>query len=297
MLFLALWDLSGTNRNQSLITDYGSLQQPMHGSFCRCLMRWVWPTTRYVRLSHRPQQLLSTTRESLLRPCRAHSRVQNNVRQPFAPLGVLSGRPKHQLPKEQAVVECDNLTVNQAEHSETDEPRKVKADTKGFQQGDVPDRAKSDRLATVEHADSAKPTKTASSVETAEPAPLEPVKRASYKKIKEYANANRTTVAGDPDTRPSDHSSVCSADKQPQDPPPTTSSGCSIDVRGQLRIKSKVAALRKLRTALIVSSVSRNLVEADFTRLLAYTSEPGKGRGGFIRGNGSLRDPEAVPNC
>jgi hypothetical protein len=260
-------------------------------------MRWVWLTTRYIRLSLSQQQLLPTTGTPLLRSYRAdpllhdqqHFATWGKPRTRLQPLGALSRGPQLPLLEEQAGIEHGKPSVNESELLQSYEQPKANEDAEAVQEGDTPNHAKNNEsTTTAEPADSTKPTKTANIVKTAKPAPHELAEISYDEKTKECPNpSDPTTVVDDPDIQPASHTLTFSDYNPPQEPLTTTSSdytGFSIDGHGQLRIKSTAAALRKTRTALIVSSVSRNLLEADFTRLLAHTPDRGTDQGGFMRG-------------
>jgi hypothetical protein len=262
-------------------------------------MRWVWLATRHVRLRLCQQRILASTGASLLRTRRAdpllqstgrrHFATQETPRQRLAPSGVLSRRPQLLRLEEQSVVERGKPPVNPPEYPRAYEQRKAIEDVEAVQQGDTPEHGKNDGSTTnAKHTDSANPTKRAKFVKTVDPAPFELAKVADYEKIEEFPNASdRTTIAEDLDMQSAGHTLAFRTYNPPQEPLATTSSDCasvSIDWHGQLRIKSIAAALRKSRTALIVSSVSPNLMEADFTCLLAHTRDRGNDPGGLMRG-------------
>jgi hypothetical protein len=261
-------------------------------------MRWVWLTSRHVRLSLRqPDVSLISSASSWPPNCAdpllhstapRHLATQGKPRTRLLPLGVLSHRPRLHL-EEQAVVEHGKPPANPPEHLKANDKPKANKNEAAVQQGDNPELAKIDGLPTTpEHADSATPTKPAMSLKTAESGPFELAEVAGYQKTEQYPNvSDRTTIPEEQEFQPAGHTLAFSTYKPAEESLATSSSefpGFSIDVHGQLRIKSTAAALRKNRTALIVSSVCRNMVEADFKRLLPRTPDHEKHQGGLLQG-------------
>jgi hypothetical protein len=260
-------------------------------------MRWVWPTARLGRLSLRQQLLLPTFGASLWRTHRVGPLLQSSCQQSFAKqarrrtgtalLEPVPRHPKLHIIVHRTAVEDDKYPVNSAEHLEAGAHWKAKkiADT-GYE-GDALERAKYERPGTTsEHVISTKPRKTVAIVNAGEPAA--PELGPQHEIIEECpASSDRTAGSGEPAIQLTGHGLAFCTYKPAQKPPATTSSdptGFSINVHGQLRIASRTAALRKSRTALIITSVSRNLVEADFIRLLGHPPNVGIDQAGFIRG-------------
>lgn len=259
-------------------------------------MRWVRPATRFVRLSLYQQYLSPIIGAPLLRPNGADplsggGQSFATQEKPRTVIALHTFRSRHtelDILEELAAVENGKHLVNPTEHLEADKHRKANNLAQVVHERDAPGRAKDDgSTSTGEHAVSAKPGKTVVIGNTAEPGPLDIA--AEYEKVDENLTASGHTTAGDepavPRVRRCPAFSSCKPHREPPVAIHSDCTGFSIDGHGQLRIKSSTAALRKSPTALIVTSVSRNLVEADFVRLLAHPADRGNNHGGgFIQG-------------
>ena len=261
-------------------------------------MQWVWPTARFMRLSLRQQFPCPTSGASLLPPLRGDPLLPSSGRRPFLTqakreTGItrhefLPRHPKLHILEDRTAAEDSKHPVNSAQRLEADEHRKANKIAETSHEGDTPECAKDEGpTITSEYAVSVKPEKNTNTIVNAgEPVALD--LGTDYETTEKCsATSNRTTAGDKPVIRPAGRGWAFNDCKLAQEPPATTLleyTGFSVDARGQLRIASSTLALRKRRTALIVTSVSRNLMEADFIRLMGHTSDRANDQAGFIRG-------------
>ena len=256
-------------------------------------MRWVWLESRYVKLSLHKHGLLS----SIAAP-RVSNSGQRHVEQPRLSLQRLtnpSPRSRLHFREKHDAVEHDRPPLSPLERSEVSDRQNANTGAEAVEQRHAYEPAKIEGQNFVsECGDIAKATEATKSLKTAERDSFELDQVASHQKRGECPNvSDRTTIAEDPDLQPTWHSGSFSTCTPLEESVKTLSSsytGCSIDEHGQLHIQYSAAALRKHRTVLLVSSVSKNMVEADFTRLLACTSGHGNGQGGLVRGTGDCAE-------
>jgi hypothetical protein len=111
---------------------------------------------------------------------------------------------------------------------------------------------------------------------------------AGHQKVADYVNVSDSEiVAEDPTIQPVRHTVASNPDKLPNESLSTSSSdltGVIVDGQGRLQIESTAEALKERPTALVVSSVSGNMLKTDFMRLLAHTPNHEKRPMGSMRG-------------
>lgn len=264
-------------------------------------MRWVWPYSRHVRVSLNKQYLLPDTcarlqppngaDPKLQYPCRRYLAIEKQPRSRFSGLRNLSPRPRLHLLEDRVVARHDKPPLNVPEYPQADEPLDDRKGADALEQRDVPEPTKTDEgTQSARDADIAQFTKVTEFVKNTEPAPAPLVlaRFACHHKVADYPNVSDSeTIAKDPAIQPVRHTVASNRNKLPDEPLSTSSSdltGVIIDGQGQLQIESTAEAVKERPTALVVSSVSGNMLESDFIRLLAHTPDHEKRPIGSMRG-------------
>jgi hypothetical protein len=254
-----------------------------------------------VRINLNKQHLLPNTCARLQRlngadpklrnPCRRHLAVEKQPRSRFSGLRNLPPRPRLHLPEDRVVAEHGKPPLKTPEYPQADEHLDDPKDADALEQRDVPEPMKTGGpIQTTKYADIAQFTKATEFVKDAEPAPapLDLARFAGHQKVAEYPNVSYSeTIAKDPTIQPVRHTVASNSNKLPTEPLSTSSSnhtGVIVDGQGRLRIESTAEALKERPTALVVSSISRNMLKSDFIRLLAHTPDHEKRPIGPMRG-------------
>jgi hypothetical protein len=203
----------------------------------------------------------------------------------------LSPRPRLHLLEDRVVAEHGKPILNTLEYPQADEHLDELKDADALEQRDVPETTKtSGPIQTAKYADIVQFTKATEFVKNAEPepAPLDLARFAGDQKVAGYPNVSYSkTIAKDPTIQPVRHTVASNSNKLPPESLSTSSSdltGVTVDGQGRLRIESTAEALKERPTALVVSSVSRNMLKSDFLRLLAHTPDHEKPPSGSMRG-------------
>jgi hypothetical protein len=253
-------------------------------------MRWVWPYPRHVRINLNKQYLLLNTcarlpspngaDPKLQNPCRRYLAIEKRPRSRFSGLRNLSPRPRLHLLKDQVVAGHDKHPLKAPEYPQADEHLEDRNDADTLEQKDVPEPTKTGGgIQPARDTDIAQFTKVTGFVKNTEPAlaPVDLTRFAGHHKVADYPNVSdseiiakapaiqlvRHTVASNRNQLTDEHLSTSSSDL----------TGVIIDGQGQLQIESTAEALKERPTALVVSSVSGNMLKSDFIRLLAHTSD------------------------
>jgi hypothetical protein len=178
------------------------------------------------------------------------------------------------------VAEQSKPPLNTFEYPQADEHLDDLKDADPPEQRDVPEPTKTGGpIQTAKYADIARFTKATEFVKNAEPAPtpLDLARFAGHQKVAEYPNVSYSkTIAKDPTIQPVRHTVASNSNKLRPESSSTSSldlTGVIVDGQGRLRIESTAEALKERPTALVVSSISRNMLKGDFFRLLAHTSD------------------------
>ena len=260
-------------------------------------MRWVWPYPRHVRININRQHLLPSTcawleppsgaDPKLQNPCRRYLAIEKWPRSRFSGLQNLSPRPPLHLLE----AGHDKHPLKAPEYPQANEYLDDRKDADALEQRDDPEPTKAGRgMQTTRDADIAQFTKETEFVKDTEPAlaPLDLTRFASRRKVVDYPNVSESEIiAKDPAIQPVRHTVASNRNKQRDEPLSTSSTnltGVIIDGQGQLQIESTAEALKERPTALVVSSVSGNMLESDFIRLLAHAPDHEKRPVGSMRG-------------
>jgi hypothetical protein len=261
-------------------------------------MRWVWLYSRHVRISLNKQHLLPNTCARLQRlngadpklpnPCRRYLAIEKQPRSRPSGVQNLSPRPRLHLVEGRVVAEHGKPPLNTFEYPQADEHLDELKDADALEQRDVPKPTKTGGpIQPAKYADIARFTKATEFVKNAEPAPA-PLDLAGHQKVAEYPNLSYSkTIAKDPTIQLVRHTVASNSNKLLPESLSTSSSdlaGVIVDGRGRLRIESTAEALKERPTALVVSSISRNMLKSDFLRLLAHTSDHEKRLSGSMTG-------------
>lgn len=264
-------------------------------------MRWVWLYSRHVRISLNKQHLLPNICARLQRlngadpklrnPCRRYLAIEKQPQSRFSGVQNLSPRPRLHLLEDRVVAEHGKPPLNTLEYPQADEHLDELKDADAHEQRDVPEPTEiSGPIQTAKYADIAQFTKATEFVKNSEPAPspLDPARFAGHQKVAEYPNVSYSkTIAKDPTIQPVSHTAASNSNKLPPESLSTSSSdltGIIVDSQGRLQIKSTAEALKERPTALVVSSISRNMLKSDFLRLLAHTPDHERRPSGLMRG-------------
>ena len=254
--------------------------------------------SRHARRNIRRCDLLPPTHVTL-QPISTNPQSQNHGRQyvatrewpqtRFLRLGNISPRRRQYLPKDEAVVERGKPPLNTPDRDVFKSHTKLSAALEAVEQGDISGPPRTDLKTTIaERGNTAKLTETIKPVEIAEHQPFHFTAGAGDESVEEHPNLSHRAKKGDHRKIQPAGDALAFGTYTPSREPLANSSadhtGFSIDAHGRLRVTSTEAALRKHHTALIVRSVSRNMVEADFTRLLAHTPDPESDQGGLLQG-------------
>jgi hypothetical protein len=264
-------------------------------------MRWVWPYPRHVRINLNKQHLLPSTcarlqppsgeDPKLQNPCRRYLAIEKWPRSRFSGLQNLSPRPPLHLLEDRVVAGHDKHPLKAPEYPQADEYLDNRKDEDALEQRDVPEPTKAGRgMQTARDADIAQFTKVTEFVKNTEPAlaPLDLARFAGRREVADYPNVSDSEIiAKDPAIQPVRHTVASNRNQLPDEPLSTSSSdltGVIIDGQGQLQIESTASALKERPTALVVSSVSGNMLKSDFIRLLAHAPDHEKRPVGSMRG-------------
>ena len=220
---------------------------------------------------------------------RRHVATKEWPQRRFLQLSNISPPRGQDLPSYEAVVERGKCPLNTPDRGVLENHARLSAVPEAVEQGDVSGLVRTDLKTTIaERGNTAKLTETVKPVKIAEYQPFHFAAGTCDQIVKEHANvSHRVNKAGDRKIQPAGHALAFGTYTPSREPQATSSAdhtGFSIDAHGRLRITSTEAALRKHHTALIVRSVSRNMVEADFMRLLAHTPDPESDQGGLLQG-------------
>ena len=260
-------------------------------------MRWVWPYPRHVRINLNKQHLLSSTcapngaDPKLQNSCRRYLAIEKWPRSRFSGLRNLSPRPRLHLLEDRVGAGHDKHPLKAPEYPQADEYLDDRKDADALEQRDVPEPTKAGGgVQIARDANTAQFTKVTEFVKNTEPAlaALDLARFAGRHKVADYPNVSDSEItAKDLAIEPVGHTGASNRNKLPNEPLSTSSSdltGVIIDGRGQLQIESTAEALKERPTALVVSSVSGNMLKSDFIRLLAHTSDHEKRPSGLMRG-------------
>jgi hypothetical protein len=265
----------------------------------------MWPYSRHVRISLNKQHPLPNTCARLQRlngvdpklrnPCRRYLATEKQPQSRFSGVRNLSPRPRLHLLEDRVVAEHGKPPLNTLEYPQVDENLDELKDADALEQRDVPKPTKTGGpIQTAKYGDIAQFTKVIEFVKNAgpepgpTPAPLDLARFAGHQKVAEYPNVSYSkTIAKDPTVQPVRHTVTSNSNKPPPESLSTSSSdltGVTVDGQGRLQIGSTAEALKERPTALVVSSISRNMLKSDFLRLLAHTPDHEKRPSGLMRG-------------
>ena len=236
-------------------------------------------------------QRLNGADPKLRNPCRRYLAIEKQPRSRFSGVRNLSPRPRLHLLENRVVAKHGKPSLNTLKYPQADEHLDELKDADAHKQRDVPKPTKTGGpIQTAKYADIAQCTKATEFVKNAEPelSPLEHARFAGHQKVAEYPNVSYSkTIAKDPTIQPVRHTVASNSNKLPPESLSTSSSdltGIIVDSQGRLQIKSTPEALKERPTALVVSSISRNMLKSDFLRLLAHTPDHEKRPSGLMRG-------------
>jgi hypothetical protein len=225
-------------------------------------------------------------------PCRRYLAIEKQSRSKFPALRNLSARPRLHPPEDRVIAKHGKSSLNAAGYPQAAEHLDDWKDAGALESRDVPKPTKvGGRIQTARDANITKLAKATGFVKNTEPgsAPPDLVGFAGRQKVADYPNVSDSEIIAREDStiQPIRRTVKTTRSKLPDESLATSSSsptGVIIDGQGQLQIKSTAEALKERPTALVVSSVSGNMLQSDFTRLLAHTSDQETRSIGSMRG-------------
>lgn len=242
----------------------------------------IWPTLT-IPVAHSWCALLRPNGADL----RGHIATKDVPRTKYMRLAHQPAHRRLHLLAAQAVAADSKTSRSRVGYLEAREHTKWSKDAEAVE-GDTPESRRTGAGTVAEQANVFKSTKLANSIKNPGLEAFELADAVGPKKVAENPNVSDSIpTAEGPHPQLARHNSAFTSCKSSQEPLARSSpdySGFSIDRHGQLRIKSTAGALKKKHTALVVTSVSPNMVEDDFTRLLAQAPNSENDQGGLMQG-------------